>query len=130
MSTLEDPLSAPCWIGYYRGNTDGHIYWEDGSYIEVPIAVYPGMVSWSQGDHSAITTAENGWVISKWRDMPLMKHKIEDSPYGSTGLKFYKSPSTSTIFGPSALCKQATCIIDNLPEGLRWSGAPARTASH
>ena len=47
----------------------------DGSYVEVPNATYPGKISWGMGDHSAITTAEPGWVISKWNSGPLCRHQ-------------------------------------------------------
>ena len=127
MSTLTDPLSEPRWIGYDFGNTDEYVYWEDSSYIKVTSRMYPGMVSWQgyvndyEQDHSAVTTIHSDSVISKWRDMPLAKHKIEDSPYGGIGLKYYiKKPSIS---GPSSICSQATYTIDNLPEGatVQWS---------
>ena len=46
MSQKSSVLTNPRWIGYYSGNTDEHIYWNDGSYVEVTGETYPGMVSW------------------------------------------------------------------------------------
>jgi hypothetical protein len=51
------------------------IYMTDGSYIEVSQETYPGKVFWASGDHSAITTSQQGWFISKWNEYPLMKHR-------------------------------------------------------
>lgn len=80
----------PRWIGYYPGNTDEHVYWTDGSYKEVASEIYPGKVSWASGDHSAITTSTSGVFISKWNQYPLMEHDWDDSPFGSSNLKYYK----------------------------------------
>ena len=85
-----DGLDYPRWIGYETGNTDEAIYWEDGSYIEVPNEVYLGKVSWASGDHSAITTPIPGRYISKWAYFPLYEHEWDDSPFGTTNLKYYK----------------------------------------
>jgi hypothetical protein len=52
------------WIGYYVA-TDENIYMTDGSYIQVCDEIYPGKVSWVNGDHSAITTTTPGRWISK-----------------------------------------------------------------
>jgi hypothetical protein len=86
------------WIGYQNieKGTYPDIYMTDDSYIEVPIETYPGKVFWDRpGDHSAITTDQPGWVISKWADGVLCKHPIGHSPYGSTNLRYYvKNPCT------------------------------------
>lgn len=79
------------WIGYYENNTDEHIYWQDGSYVEVTGTVpYPGKVSYTNDDHSAITTISSGYFISKWGDKVLARHAWNNCPYTSTNLKYYK----------------------------------------
>ena len=86
-------LADPRWIGYYPGNTDEHIYWEDESYTEVASEVYPGIVSWDPnegGDHSAITTDTPGRYISKWNEWPLMEHDWNDTTFGTPNLKYYQ----------------------------------------
>ncbi len=79
------------WIGYYD-NTDTDIYMADSSYIQVPFETYPGKVFWpKENDHSAITTDQPGWLISKWGAGPLVRHRWNDHPYkeGNAGVKFY-----------------------------------------
>ena len=80
---------------------------------------------WNSGDHTAVTTNQQGIFISKWNEYPLMKHAWNYSPYGTNDLKYYiKAP---TISGPSTLYSQATYTIDNLPEGaaVQWSVSPS-----
>jgi hypothetical protein len=78
------------WLGYYSGNTDPDIYMTDGSYTQVPSETFPGKVFWPKSDdHSAITTEQPGWFISKWGLCPLFKHHWDDQPYGTAGLKYY-----------------------------------------
>lgn len=99
MSELPNPLGSPRWIGKdYQ--TDEDIYMTDGSYIEVSTPTYPGKVSWASGDHSAVTTSQPGWLISKWNEYPLMRHQWNDSPFGTSNLKYYISsprPTSPTI---------------------------------
>ncbi len=123
MSELTQPLSNPRWIGYEPNNVDEHIYWKDSSYVKTSPLVHPCKISWSSGDHSAISTSEQGWVISKWCDMPLMKHKIADSPYGGSNLNYYVR---FFIRGTHLICTQSTYSIENfenLPSGtsVTWS---------
>ena len=87
------------WIGYFGGKSipDQYVYMTDGSYIEVPNETYPGKVSWVGGDHSAVTTDQSGWVISKWRDLVLCKHRLDYGYYATTPdkVKYYiKNPCT------------------------------------
>lgn len=105
------------WIGYFQGNTDEHIYWGDGSYIEISGYVpYPGKVSYASDDHSAITTSETGWFISKWGDKVLIKHRWNDCPYNSSSLKYYKL--NFSISGSSLLCtNNETYTLSNTPGG-------------
>lgn len=99
-------LNNPRWIGYYLGNTDEDIYMTDGSYVQVANEMYPGKVSWSLGDHSAITTSEQGIFISKWNESSLYEHNWDDTPYGTSGLKYYVSTHISGNF--DILCNNNT----------------------
>ena len=78
------------WIGYSSGNRDPDVYMTDGSYVQVPSATFPGKVFWDRpnGDHTAITTEQSGWFISKWNQYPLFRHRWDDSPYG-TNFKYF-----------------------------------------
>jgi hypothetical protein len=109
------------WIGYYPGNTDEYIYWQDGSYVEVTGSVpYPGKVSYASDDHSAITTSETGWFISKWGNKVLARHRWNDCPYTSSSLKYFKL--NFSISGPSLVCSSgASFSVDNLPPGATIS---------
>jgi hypothetical protein len=80
----------PRWIGYYNGD-DEDLYMSDGSYVEVASEVYPGKVSWTSHDHSAITTPTSGVYKSKWCNGPLATHTIENCPYRiNATVKYYK----------------------------------------
>ena len=85
------------WIGYDWPDIGMYpdIYITDSSYIEVSSETFPGKVFWDipgdpyrYGDHTAITTEQPGWFISKWNMYPLFKHQWNDSPYG-TNFKYY-----------------------------------------
>ena len=77
------------WIGYSKDNRDPDVYMTDSSYIQVSSEIFPGKVFWDRpNDHSAITTEQSGWFISKWNQYPLFRHKWNDSPYG-TNFKYY-----------------------------------------
>ncbi len=101
MSQKTPELTNPRWIGYYPGNTDEHIYWEDGSYIEVADETYPGMVSWSSGDHSAITTSTPGKWKSKWSYGPLCLHDWDDTPFLPLIFKYY---APFSVTSPDYVC--------------------------
>ena len=72
------------WIEKYLNGSNLGAFVRDGSYVEVPSETFPGKVFWTSDDHSAITTEEPGWVISKWANGPLCKHRWNYSPYGSS----------------------------------------------
>ena len=100
------------------------IYISDSSYTEVSQETYPGKVFWASGDHTAITTEQQGIFISKWNEWPLMKHAWNYSPFGSNNWKYYQKASPSpSISGPSSVCDQATYTVENLPQGatVQWS---------
>ncbi len=109
------------WIGYYQYNTDEHIYWEDGSYIEVCSEMYPGKVSWASGDHSAITTSTPGRWVSKWGEGSLVEHNWNDTPYGTSNLKYYVSTSISG--STSLLCSgtRTLSVVDIPGATYTWS---------
>jgi len=109
------------WIGYSYGNTDEYVYWQDGSYVEVLGSVpYPGKVSYADDDHSAITTSESGWFISKWGNKVLARHRWDDCPYTSSNLKYYKL--SMSLSGPSSICTTGTTFtVDNVPAGYTVS---------
>ena len=120
------------WIGYgYPYDNDPeYTYWQDGSYVEVAQSVYPGKVNWSSGDHSAITTENPGVLISKWNEYPLMRHAWDDSPYGTSNLKYYKL--NFSIIGSSVLCSSGSYSLSNTPGGsITWdqSGGLTRSSS-
>ena len=99
------------------------IYMEDDSYTGVLRETYPGKVFWGRptGDHSAVTTDEQGVFISKWNEFPLMKHQRNDSPYGTRRLQYYVN--TTAISGPSTICAIDTYrLISNVP--ATWTVAP------
>ena len=53
-------------------------YINDGSYIEVKGSPWPRSAVVCGGGHSARTEFQPGWVISKWREGPLVRHHIDD----------------------------------------------------
>jgi hypothetical protein len=80
------------WIepGFYS-NLGAYV--TDGSYAQVSSETFPGKISWTNIDHSGITTSDPGWVISKWLYGPLCRHRWDYSPYGTPDspptLKYY-----------------------------------------
>jgi hypothetical protein len=120
------------WIGLggQYDNDPEYGYWNDEnvgySYVEVTGSIpFPGKVNWSQGDHSAITTATQGWLISKWGTTSLMKHAWDDSPYGTSGLKYYRL--NFTITGPNKVCSSnSTFTFDDYPANavISWTVTP------
>jgi len=103
---------AEVWIGSYGGGVEcatadeaqwvEDIYWTDGSYYEVtgltPSEVtssHASKVNWplpwdNGGNHSAVTTSDPGYFISKWGLYPLVEHWWSDCPYNSSLLRFYQ----------------------------------------
>lgn len=129
MTELSNPLTSPRWIGYYA-TTDEDIYMTDGSYVQVPNEGYPGKVSYASDDHSAITTSQPGWFISKWGQTLLCKHQWNDTPYDDSELKYYVPAAIPKINGvniytfqppgtlPSTFEKSASGTITALPGQL------------
>jgi hypothetical protein len=74
------------------GTSNGTLpYISDGiSYKRVYSESDADIVWWSNGNHSAITT-ETPWVWrSKFQFGPLVEHDWDDTPYGVSGLEYYK----------------------------------------
>jgi len=115
------------WIGYHY-TTEEDIYMTDGSYVQVVNEMYPGKVSWGSGDHSAITTSQAGRYKSKWNEWPLMEHDWDDTPFGTTNLKYYVSTSISG--SSSVLCNNSTRNFSarNIPNAdYDWTVGPGLT---
>ncbi|MBR1655397.1 MAG: T9SS type A sorting domain-containing protein [Prevotella sp.] len=109
------------WIGL--GSTSHeNVYWEDGSYIEVPETIAT-RISYDEAtaDHSAVKYDSNRY-ISKWGAWPLVIHYSNEVPYNTSHTKkFYiRSPQLSA---PSTICTTTTAHIDNFPTGctVNWS---------
>jgi hypothetical protein len=88
------------WIGCYTATAED-IYWQDGSYGEVTTEAAATKVSYASDNHSAVTTNQSGWFISKWGATPLMKHAWNDCPYNDSQLKYY-AITINVIYPPSA----------------------------
>lgn len=105
------------WLGYY--STDEDVYWDDGSYYEVPESLAT-KVRYTN-EHSAVRLSNNLYV-SKWGPWPLVAHTPNNVPSGyGVPYKYYKR--TPPITGPSIICSSATYYIDDLPAGysVTWS---------
>jgi hypothetical protein len=108
------------WIGYYY-TTDEDIYMTDGSYVQVCSETYPAKVSWGSGDHSAVTTATPGIWISKWNKYPLMQHAWNDTPYGTTNLKYYVSTKISGDNSPFCSSTRAFSVQNITGATYSWT---------
>lgn len=105
------------WLGYY--STDEDVYWDDGSYYEVPESLAT-KVRYTN-EHSAVRLSNNLYV-SKWGPWPLVAHTPNNVPSGyGVPYKYYKR--TPPITGPFIICSTATYYIDDLPAGysVTWS---------
>ena len=112
------------WIGFAEDNITAkkreNIYWEDGSYIEVPEAIATHIAyDEESADHSAIRY-DSLRYISKWGPGCLVIHLPNEVPY-NTNLpkKFYHR--TPIISGSSALCDSNDYSVTNLPSGASVS---------
>lgn len=75
------------WMGLSSNPTS--IYWTDGSYSQINCQDNGLKVSYSNDNHSAVTTGSVGVFISKWGNGPLVCHSYNNCPYVSTGLNYY-----------------------------------------
>lgn len=108
------------WIGA-NGDTAEDVYWNDGSYVEVPESLAT-KVSYS-GNHSAVRL-NSEWYVSKWGNQFLVRHHPNDVPSiylpGSTK-RYYRS--AMSISGSSFVCDSVTYTVNNLHNGMsvQWS---------
>jgi len=93
--------------GNYYDIDNVNKYWDDGSYVETTQANHRKVFYHpeTQFDHSAVTTSQTNWFISKWTNGPLVKHKYDNCPYwdSDVNLTYYKlsNPAiSSTTSGP------------------------------
>ena len=78
---------------------DPEPYLTDGSYMKIQEAnaVKGDKVVYGAGVHSAVVADEPGWVISKWGDGPLVRHRLRDVPseFGpDLELSFYRKATS------------------------------------
>lgn len=111
------------WIGMVS-ESDEDVYWEDGSYIEVPESLAT-KVSY-QGNHSSVRIS-NTEYISKWGEGPLIKHSPNNVPPGynpyATKKYFKRKPLDFSISGSEVLCGTTTYTLEGVPSGylVSWS---------
>ena len=92
-------------------NTPGQqTYWTDGSYGEVTLESEATKVSYASDDHSAVTTDQAGWYISKWGATPLMKHAWNDCPYNASQIKYY-AITFNVIHPPTAPAVNSNFVV-------------------
>jgi PKD-like domain/Secretion system C-terminal sorting domain len=103
-------------------------YWTGlQSYIQTSATSYGEKVFYDNGGHSAITTTSQDYVISKWGQLPLYRHKKTDCPYWpwTTSLIYYKlNPSMSGSSDLLCVNDQRTFNTDitNMPGAtLTWT---------
>lgn len=121
----------------YPGNTekwwmDNMLpYITDGSYTRVNSndSEATHLVYFGRGpEHSAIKSSRPNYVYSKWGALPLMYHPIEDCPYPTSDIRYYKL--TMKIDGPTEVKSNMITPIRytllNAPEGatITWSVTP------
>lgn len=91
----DNAINDPVWIGYNNpGNT--WKYWQDESYTAVG-EKFATMVDYS-GDHSAVTTSQTNYYISKWNKYPLVRHHKNYTPGYGTPVGFYKRTPAPSIY--------------------------------
>lgn len=82
-------------------------YWLNGSYEEVTNPELASKIFYYDDDHTGIIT-DDGYIISKWGELPLMKHRIDDGPeyYCMDGTRVYYRLKQPVIQGSqSPLCE-------------------------
>ena len=112
------------WIGLHS-DTDEDVYMTDGSYIQVVSGVGPLKVSYVSDNHSAVTTDESGMFISKWGNLPLMRHASNYCYYNSADLRYFVRSSLMTINGSGTISANAgnqTYTLSYTPAGtIEWT---------
>jgi hypothetical protein len=100
------------WVNDIDGNHNDidnvNKYWDDGSYVETTQANHRKVFYHpeTQFDHSAVTTSQTGWFISKWTNGPLVRHKYDNCPYWHSlvDLTYYKLSNPTISGSTDALC--------------------------
>ncbi len=110
------------WIGL-GSNAHENVYWEDGSYIEVPEAIATH-ISYDEvsADHSAVRY-DSIRYISKWGSGCLVIHLPNEVPYNTNQPKKYYIRNNFSISGSSVICDSTLYSVENLPNALNvsWS---------
>lgn len=76
-------------------------YWQDGSYRQTSQVCHT-KVSYASDDHSAIATTTTNVFVSKWGQLPTMRHNYDYCPYNSSNLKYYER--NHTMSGATSFC--------------------------
>jgi hypothetical protein len=92
------------------------------SYEEVSWQVNAKIRFQNLSDHSAIATDDEDIIISKWGNLPLFKHDIDDCPhYSNLGLKYYwikkpviSDPPESLNTGQQHTFSETRFVADNI----------------
>ena len=115
------------WIGFGNDTTIAkqreNIYWEDGSYIEVPEAIATH-ISYDEGtaDHSA-KRYDSTRYISKWGLGCLVIHLPNEVPYNTSQPKKYYIRNNFAISGSTVVCDSTQYHVENLLDNMSvtWS---------
>jgi len=100
---------------YYSGDSAAYV---SSSKVNEPFRkiFYP-----NSGGHSAVTTDDQTWVISKWGWGPLVKHKVWECPYDTSSMAYY----TIKMLGDNNIPKGTATNITTLNingASYSWSG--------
>lgn len=111
---VEAHENDPVWID------EEEIYWEDGSYTEVPES-YATKVAY-EGNHSAVRISSTLYH-SKWGDWPLVAHSPNNVPSGYLPEQPKRYFVRFSISGPTIPGTASTYYVPNLPNGwtVDWS---------
>jgi hypothetical protein len=101
---------------YYSGSTP--------SYVEVSSNYREGLkVSYYPRDHSAVTTSDPNYLISKWSWGPLVKHNVAETDfYSGSQIRYYEVP----LSGSTVLCTSSSQSLSTLSisgANYSWSGS-------
>ena len=106
-----------------------HVFWDDGTYEEVPESLATHVVY--TGDHSAIRINDNLYQ-SKWGSLALVKHQPNNVPasYEPEETKRFFRKKVFTISGPTFICNSATYNVSTSSgETVSWSYTPIQCYS-
>lgn len=68
-----------CWVT----STGKQKYIDDWSYVAVNTYMNADVITMSGSDFSGIPTSTSGVVVSKWENGPVMRHSLNESPFGT-----------------------------------------------